>query len=218
MKDNIELFKKSKQCKYFLWTICVGGIVIPLLLLLLFVHEETTVPLTIICVLLAFIPTFFASMALLNYNNALSANSSDDNSSKKETNGNRLLYVGGLLSIILIALYVDLSGGIKDNLMAFYFVFLPSATAVAFNTRWGLILISGLSIGCVGLLYFGLFEHDFLGRPHVEMAEFKPLYSFLCSLYQIGLIILLEYFTNRAEKLSKNTEKLSKNNNDYENE
>ncbi len=195
---------KKQQCKNFLWVICVGGILIPLVFHA-FLYGEFTAIILITALLTAVTPTLFASFSYFNYDAATSRKRTASPPVKepvdKEKRGDHLLYIGGILSILFIAVYIGLSGGIKENIMAYYFVFIPSATAVAFRTRKGLWYISVTAIICLVVLYC-----FFYGQEIVEESLDFILFGLVIpnrvlylvfSVYQICLIVLLEYLTNK---------------------
>ena len=210
IQQDDELYEKMHQCENFVWLICVCGITIPLIASI-FVLKNTTHLLSIVSVLTAIAPTICAFSALVNYHKAYRAKLDGKQTiqDKTEKRANYLLYLGGVLSIIFVTVYVVLSGGIKDNLMAFYFVFIPSTTAVAFNTRLGLVIVSLTSAICLGVLYYFCYEYGYF----YECGSFYKLnsveepdkgYYFGFMIFQIGLIIALEYFTNNLrDNISK---------------
>lgn len=193
-KDD-NLLEKMIQCENFVWIICVGGITIPLAGSI-FVLEKTTHLLSVFGILTAIIPTVFAFASLISYHKAI-IDKEEKEKRRKEKRGDVLLYIGGVSSILLLTVYVLLSGGIKDHLMAFFFVFIPSTTAVAFRTKKGLIMVSSLSIGC--LIYLYSFHFD----PN-NMVEPDQIWYLAFSIWQIFLIILLEILTNKVpDKISE---------------
>ena len=203
MGKNNSLVIKKKQCYNFLLVICIGGITFPLILHIFNLGNLTAFH-AVIAIFSAFTPTAFAFYAYHKYDSAVS------NKKKKtlttpikshdEKHGDYLLYVGGILSIIFIAVYVGMSGGIKDNFMAYYFVFIPSATAVAFRTWKGLWFISLTSVICLIILYVWFYGQDKVGEylflSFWGLHLLIPL-NLLFSIYQIALIIWLEYRTNK---------------------
>lgn len=185
-RENLSL--KKNQCDNFLRVICIGGITIPLLLHIIVIGESTTC-LTITAILALLTPSTFAYLAFRNYD--LSVSETNEIISKKEENkGNMLLYVGGIFSILLITVYIVSSGGVKDNIMAYYYLFIPSATAVAFKTRWGLRIVSITYAVCISLLYWEFYNYGYYDQPS------KWIYL-LFSIYQICLIMYLECKTNK---------------------
>ena len=202
-QENLDI--KHKQCNNFFLVICLFGIFIPLLIhivIQMFFYRASTHLLTLIALFTAIVPIFFAYFAKDNYAAAKSLYESAPNDSKNRADkGDYLLYIGGILSIVLIALYIGISGGIKDHIMAYYFIFIPTTTAVAFNTRKGLWIVSGVSAICMSVLFACFYQQD-------KIFELCKYLNLAFSLYQIGLIIILEYKTN----------KLSEQNKQYENE
>lgn len=183
-----DLEQKTKQCINFLIVICVLGIFVPLLLSIFFV-DKSTHALTAIAIITAFVPPVFALLSYHNYHSATTVRMASGEKDRKEKNGDWLLYIGGVLSIVLITFYIGLSGGVNGHIMAYYFIFIPSATAVAFRTRAGLLIISAASIVCLFLLYYCC--------DSSPVERFDKWINMGFSVYQIGLIILLEYLTNK---------------------
>lgn len=203
VRQKDELYERMRQCENFVWLICVLGITLPLIASV-FVLEKTTHLLTIVGILTAITPTIFAFAALISYHKAHKAES-DNIRKRKGTWGNILLYIGGGLSIFFVSGYVILTGGIQGNLMAFYFVYVPSTTAVAFRTRWGLLIVSAISASCLAVLYYYFYEYGIL----YEHGEFQKMDSIIephkyyylgFSILQIFLIIILELRTNKISK------------------
>lgn len=198
MSKNKKLVQKTKQCINFLIVVCILGIFAPLLLSILIIGE-TTPQLTIIAIVTAFIPPVFAFISYHSYQVASHKAVRKTIITKKEQWGDRWLYIGGVLSIVLIAYYISKSGGVNGHIMAYYFVFIPSATAVAFRTKLGLWIVSSTSILCLVYLYIWCYDTMLVETTHLTICSFKiPLEILHLSfaIYQIGLIVLLEYKTN----------------------
>lgn len=202
--NSIEIKNKKQQCNNFLKLICIGGITIPLLIHIIIIGEPSRL-LTAIAVLTALSPTLFAYFSRENYDWAAS-NSETPDSNKKEKKGDMLLYIGGILSIIFIAIYIGLSEGVRNHIMAYYFVFIPSATAVAFRTKNGLRFVSGISAICLTILYVFFYEKaEIVGEPDelLVLNLFSIPHKFLhliFALYQIILIVWLEHKTNKLQE------------------
>lgn len=196
---NIDIRTKARQCLNFVCVICLLGISIPMAWAN-HIYRETSPYIGDISIALAFIPIFSAFISFVLYHHNVmrpdnvqnESDSSSKQKSKSEKNerlGDIILYIAGLLSILLIAAFIGLSGGIKNNIMAYYFFFIPSATAVAFTTRLGLWIVGISSFVCVSILYY--FFYDSYG-----LVDPGRLHYWGFSIYQVFLIVLLEYFTN----------------------
>lgn len=205
-KHHNDLYEKMRQCENFVWLICVAGITLPLIVSV-FVIEKTTRLITVVGILTAITPTIFAFAALINYHKAHKDNSINGDSAQKKRGrkGDFLLYIGGILSILFVTAYIVLSGGVKGNLMAFYFVYIPSTTAVAFKTKLGLWLVSGMSAVSLIFLYF-LFYDLGLSYEYGAFSEINnsiepnKFYYMGFSILQIVLVIILEHRTNKLSE------------------
>ena len=193
-KYNLDIRTKARQCLNFVLVICLMGITVPMMFAN-HIHGRTSPLIGDITILLAFIPTVSAFISFLLYHHhaksSIVQNDSVDNTpiAKSERLGDIILYIAGIVSIVLIAAFIGLSGGIKNNIMAYYFFFIPSATAVAFTTRQGLWLIGITSMICVAILYS--FYYDCC-----ELVEPGKWVYLVFSIYQVFLIVFLEYLTN----------------------
>jgi hypothetical protein len=199
--ETIKLEKKNEGCDIFLYTICIGGIVVPILFLMVFQSriDADIFPNwndnSLFCVILMFLVGLIPYFARLLYTQSLSLYKKNDikKAEKKEIVADLLLWSCGVITIVLMAIIVYNTGGLKHSLMAFYFFFIPSAIAVAFRAKWGLIITC---FACV-IVIFILYKLD-----SVPVKPFCKWYNFGFHIYQITIILLLELVTNhRIKKL-----------------
>ncbi len=192
---NIDIRTKARQCLNFVLVICLLGISIPMGWANS-IYGNTSPYIGYISIALACIPIFSAFISFVLYHlnvmrpdNVQNEIDGSKQKSKSERLGDVILYIAGLLSILLIAAFIGLSGGIKNNIMAYYFFFIPSATAVAFTTRQGLWIVGIASFLCVSVLYYYFYDS-------YELVDPGRLHYWGFSVYQVFLIVLLEFFTN----------------------
>jgi hypothetical protein len=199
-KEKVSLEKKNEGCDIFWSTICVAGIIIPIIVLALlqkfvckdvFPNWEES---SFYCIILVIFIGLMPYRATRLYEKSIQIfNTDNTNAKKKEKRADWYLYSCAVLTIILISIIIHNTGGIKNSLMVFYLFVIPSAIAVAFRAKWGLILACFLCVSAIYILY--VIESN-------SISEFSKWYNFGFDIYQIGLILILELKTNsKMEKL-----------------
>lgn len=182
-----KLQKKCQDCHIFHISVCWFGILIPLLYLLgilvyPMLNKEDTIMATeeiiivfvfvLITILIALLSTYYAYR---QYDKG------------RERVGDWTLYICGILTIVLIALIVNYTGGIRQSLMSFYFFFIPSAIAIVFDSKKGLIATSVCCILSIFIL-FHLYSSSNI--------RYETIHYLVFSIYQLLLILGIEMYKN----------------------
>ena len=121
---------KIKQCSKFEYLAIYLGLIAPMSVFALLYYPFTDYPQAT----LSFIITVVVSSLFIR----LGRSRYEKNDSKV---GDIILYLGGVITIILVAVSVRYSGGMEYSLLRDYFLFIPAAVAIIFRAKFGLAII-----------------------------------------------------------------------------
>ena len=177
---DVKMDAKKNATLRFAFFVGLGGIIVPCFVTL-FYHSwqariTTFTSFTLIMVALVIV----AASPFLAY-------VSYDKRPKWETKTDWFLYSVGVLAVILIAVIVHHTGGLPYSLFTFFFLFVPSAVAIAFEARTGLKFVCFAS--------FLAIAYNLL-KPALELPD-SPYTSAsykLTYIVFVGLHLLIIYF------------------------
>jgi uncharacterized protein YacL len=72
----------------------------------------------------------------------------------KENLGDNALYIGGIITIMLVGVIVFFTGGMEHSLFRDYFIFIPAAIAIIFKAKKGLIIVLVACFATIMLIYY----------------------------------------------------------------
>ncbi|MBB6275065.1 hypothetical protein [Porphyromonas circumdentaria] len=113
-----------------------------------------------------------------------------------------VLYISGVITIFLIYCLIQETGGLWRSPMSFYLSFIPSAIAIAFRSYRGIALIGAVVVIAIILLFYNP-EWNTV----IESSNLYKQGALAMFVYQILLVVLLEYLSNRKER--RTLEKIS---------
>lgn len=121
----------------------------------------------------------------------------DENSWWSEKKVDFLLYFVATVTILSLAYQVKYSGGFDNSILIFYFYFIPSAIAISFKAKWGLILTLVLCFLSIAYNYLTkLTITDEMNN--IFNGRYQILYITIIFIHLTSLG-LLEYHNNKSE-------------------
>jgi hypothetical protein len=114
----------------------------------------------------------------------------------------KILYTIGTIAVIVTAYIVFFTGGMKHSFLSFYFLYMPSVIAIAFDAHKGLLWI------CItgALAVIAIFMFSYIWPQNIPNVEPEYIYIFLYVMnisIQFIAIYLLECENKTIKKITK---------------
>lgn len=191
---NTDLERKKTGTHQFFFYGNVLPLIVPMFLLLVYNEYNNLFRINNLMLFLTILMPSLVYFAYTLYDKKVL----DNNSKWTELKVDILLYFVATITMILIALQINLTGGFDNSIMIFYFYFIPSAIAISFKAKWGLIITLLISFFSISINYW--YKPNTTEQLNDFNGNYKWLYIGVIAIHLISLG-LLEFKNNKNEKI-----------------